>query len=891
MAGTLAIRYPDGSDATLALDRPTIRIGSAADADLRIDATGVAPVHAEIAIDAGTCQVMKLDGTAELYVDGVALDDFVDRPLIDGTRLTLAGIQITVHLAGRATAALAATAALDLVGTQHAASVLPVATAVIPALPAPASVLPVAASVLDAAASVLPVATAVPILAPPRVVPPQDHDLLRRLLQGDRGGAGVGARRPLAAAPAVTLAASVSIVPADLVVRKLPGLATATIRVINRSALVDAFTITAEGLPVPALISPAVLQLLPLGQGIAQGEAQLTIDLPRAPASLAGTHAFQIVVTPRSALDAAVRVPAQLTVPAYSEYRFALLDPRVQPGWAGARYRVQIENRGNQQQPFALSGRDDEAALTFRFLQQPLDVAPGARAQSELRVRVAPGRLLSEPQLYPFKLSAAPLDGAAAAQNADGRLSQRAIMPLWLLRTVALLLLLSILGGIGWLGFALLPRLFPPAPQVAGVITQTPTLSPTPLLAVTREIILQTVVVTSTVVVVVPGEPIIIVPTVVVVPPPAPTPAPAPAPLPGPTQLITVTASPPRPNRIVLFAKAGEAPVQGRALITGDEYLAQDAVFCQYRELPADTTGDTTPNEPPAVQAGFTLAVRDAPDPLPAAASVAYDVSVRNDTPGRTFIGAALIARLPAGAVLDGPADGRCQVEADGSLTCALTGFETGVAQGFRFAVKLTSAGVAAASFELNAVYTEGAGPQQTLRLTTRANTTVHAAGGALPDCGYPNLPFVRDLLARRAPQTRLVQVAPAIYEPPGGAIQSYRHVLTADDGPGRLVDDLTTVVVLQRVASAVTLTLFFPGPPGNTYRVLAFDEQGQLLALTRTDQLMIPGEYTLALHGLPRPVKRVVIQNLVYGDYDASSVRSSGGVYLAVVELFFATP
>lgn len=265
--------------------------------------------------------------------------------------------------------------------------------------------------------------------------------------------------------------------------------------------------------------------------------------------------------------------------------------------------------------------------------------------------------------------------------------------------------------------------------------------------------------------------------------------------------------------------------------------------------------------------------------------------SVRNDTPGRTFIGAALIARLPAGAVLDGPADGRCQVEADGSLTCALTGFETGVAQGFRFAVKLTSAGVAAASFELNAVYTEGAGPQQTLRLTTRANTTVHAAGGALPDCGYPNLPFVRDLLARRAPQTRLVQVAPAIYEPPGGAIQSYRHVLTADDGPGRLVDDLTTVVVLQRVASAVTLTLFFPGPPGNTYRVLAFDEQGQLLALTRTDQLMIPGEYTLALHGLPRPVKRVVIQNLVYGDYDASSVRSSGGVYLAVVELFFATP
>ncbi|HEU5086597.1 MAG TPA: hypothetical protein VFT99_04095, partial [Roseiflexaceae bacterium] len=66
----------------------------------------------------------------------------------------------------------------------------------------------------------------------------------------------------------------------------------------------------------------------------------------------------------------------------------------------------------------------------------------------------------------------------------------------------------------------------------------------------------------------------------------------------------------------------------------------------------------------------------------------------------------------------------------------------------------------------------------------------------------------------------------------------------------------------------------------GNYYVVDALDEQGRLIGSFRTDRLAAPAQYQLAVQGVERPIKQLVIQNLS-GDESSGELRSRGGAYL----------
>ncbi|HMP40580.1 MAG TPA: FHA domain-containing protein [Roseiflexaceae bacterium] len=840
--GTLTITYDDGRQETRPLDQPTVRIGRAAENDLRLAGADIAELHAEILNDPTGCQVIDLGSPAGTHVDGERITPYLPHPLADGALVTIGAVRIVFHTAGRG-----ARAGITPVVVERPDPLLESLLTQPPVAPPPR---PAARPPPPRGAAPPPRQAADPVIPPPPAPPPRPE-------------ANIG----------------LVVAPAELNL-KLPGRVNARIRLVNRAAFVDQVTLSIEGLPPGAVISPEIHQLLP-GQS---AEAELIISPPRAPASLAGLHEFQIVAVSGERPDMRFTAAGRLTIAPFSDFRFTLIEPRIVTAWFIGRYRLQIENLGNAPQPFTFEARNDEAAFRFRFNPEPLLVAPGERTESILTARLRAGRILAEPAIYPFKVRAAPADNSLPAQNADGRLVQRPPLPLFLLRLLTVLTVLALVAGCGFVALPrsidfVLSRLAVPGRAT----TSRPTPTPTPPLA-TAEIIRETVVVTETVVVAVPAEPAVIVPTVVVTPPPAPTIVVTP-------EIITVTETPRMPDRAVVFNQINGVPVGMRQPIGGNEYAAHGVGICMYRELPTGMVGvDTAPNDPPANAAGLTIAVRDEPDPVPPGTPLRYTVDLWNDIPGRSFLALGVTVRLPAGSTPAQPTDSRCSVQPDGTLVCGVNAFGSNNHEVLLITITPGQAGLASADFELVALYRESgdppADPPRRTQLTIRANTTVPAPATGLADCGYTSLPLVREAAARRNPPTRIIQSQPVIYPPPAGSLQSTRTVLTADDGDQRFVNDTIAVLHLQQPAVEARVHVWFPGPPGNFYRALAFDAAGQLVGLFRTDQLGAPGEYTLILRSPERPIALIAVQSLAFSDYDSSTAQSSGGVYLTGVEL-----
>lgn len=339
---------------------------------------------------------------------------------------------------------------------------LPGAAAPPPPVVAPAQQLTPPAFPLPAALT-----AAAPPAPPPPLPPFDDDDPLLTGLLGATPPQGVAA-----AAAAPTVAAGGPLVGVEVDQEQVgltPGRPNfVNVRVVNRGAAVDNFTLSVEGVPgewlrdvdqpvrlTPgqAVVVPIVVEPPPGGRGEAGDYAALVRARSVSNQAISGTARMRWTVLPYAA--------ASLTItPASAE------------GATDADYTLTLRNEGNADAAFLLSADDREQLLGYELGQEQLELRPGQSARIPLIVE-GPRKLFGRPDEFPFAVYAEPDNGETV--TAEAVFVRRPLMPTWLpVLAAALLLGLLLL----WL---LLPRAgggVAGATPTAGLPTAVPTPQP-----------------------------------------------------------------------------------------------------------------------------------------------------------------------------------------------------------------------------------------------------------------------------------------------------------------------------------------------------------------------------------------------------------------------------
>lgn len=239
---------------------------------------------------------------------------------------------------------------------------------------------------------------------------------------------------------------SVSLSSTSLQVQPGGPAAVTRVTIQNDGAAVDALTIDVDGLdPDWFVLETTSASLFP--GDTASGD--LSITVPRQISASAGDYPFVVRVSSRKDSSEFTEMECSLNVAPFYTYE-ASIEPEKVTG-AVANYAVTIDNGGNQDLSFNLSGSDPESLCTFGFEPSALTVAPGASA--EINVRVVPGtRLLRKNKLYQLKIEVSPQQGDAPSKEFRTQLDATPKLPSWAIPAavagVALVAVLVVVGVI-----------------------------------------------------------------------------------------------------------------------------------------------------------------------------------------------------------------------------------------------------------------------------------------------------------------------------------------------------------------------------------------------------------------------------------------------------------
>ncbi len=124
------------------------------------------------------------------------------------------------------------------------------------------------------------------------------------------------------------------------------GSVTASLTIMNQSALVDHFRLAVEGIPSSWLpVPPSAIQLMPG----AQQAITFVIQPPRDPASKAGRYPLTFRVTSQDEPGHVATVKGTLTLGVFSQFSTELRPQKIRAGRAAA---LAVLNRGNAQESF-----------------------------------------------------------------------------------------------------------------------------------------------------------------------------------------------------------------------------------------------------------------------------------------------------------------------------------------------------------------------------------------------------------------------------------------------------------------------------------------------------------------------------------------------------------
>lgn len=245
-------------------------------------------------------------------------------------------------------------------------------------------------------------------------------------------------------------AASIRLSTSDLTV--VPGAAvTATATVHNGGTQIEEFTVSVAGQAAAwATVDPPTMRVFPG----AEGECVVRFAPPRHSSSVAGKAAFS--VTASSSVHRSLVASAQgtLEVGVFRELR-ASLAPLQTRGRGRTVHTVEVANDGNTTEAVKLTATDPAAAV--RFVVPPADVAirPGSMT---IPVPVTPPRqwfgrprhhqfqvtVTAANRLVPVSGHATPPPATPPAVRLDGTRESVPLIPAWVTRLAALLLVIGV---------------------------------------------------------------------------------------------------------------------------------------------------------------------------------------------------------------------------------------------------------------------------------------------------------------------------------------------------------------------------------------------------------------------------------------------------------------
>lgn len=224
--------------------------------------------------------------------------------------------------------------------------------------------------------------------------------------------------------------ARTSVVPGDK--------ATVVVTVRNSGSVVDEMTVTIVGEAAPwTRVEPSVVPLFPG----AEAKVTLTFSPPRSSAAPSGPVDVGIKVTSREDPGGSTVEEAVVEVAPYTEVAAELV-PRTVRGARRAKAELAVDNRGNAAVRASLSPLEADAQLTFECDPGSVEVEPGRAGFSSVRIKPVKPFLRGADRTFPYRV-VAEVPGERP-MVADGVFVQTAVLPRWMIRLLALLLIAAL---------------------------------------------------------------------------------------------------------------------------------------------------------------------------------------------------------------------------------------------------------------------------------------------------------------------------------------------------------------------------------------------------------------------------------------------------------------
>ncbi len=222
-------------------------------------------------------------------------------------------------------------------------------------------------------------------------------------------------------------------------VRVDPGATTtAKMLVRNTGQVVDQYTIDVVGNSAPwTQIEPKVVNLLP-GADV---EITITFAPERSPQVPAGIVPFGIRVLSREDPPGSAVAEGSVDVAPFDDTQVDLV-PRQSKGRRRGKHQVAIDNNGNIPAVVEVTALDEEEALDFKFDHRSATIEPGAAAFIRMTAKPEKRFFKGADRQHPFVVTVAPVNATPIATR--GTMTQRQLLPAWLIPVVALLVALAI---------------------------------------------------------------------------------------------------------------------------------------------------------------------------------------------------------------------------------------------------------------------------------------------------------------------------------------------------------------------------------------------------------------------------------------------------------------
>jgi hypothetical protein len=205
------------------------------------------------------------------------------------------------------------------------------------------------------------------------------------------------------------------------------GEASCDLQLRNTSDVVDQFDVDVVGPAAAwARAETPVINLMPGGEAT----VQVVFAPPRSAEVTAGTVAFAVRVRSRENPGSSAVQEGEVEVAPFAELTAELV-PAKRRGRRKAKYKLAVENLGNQPETVSLVPIDTEDMLDIDVRPANLATRPGT--VTIVKVRTTPKRrfLRGEPKIHPFQLEVHA--GDRDPQMVDGVMIQERLLPKWIL--------------------------------------------------------------------------------------------------------------------------------------------------------------------------------------------------------------------------------------------------------------------------------------------------------------------------------------------------------------------------------------------------------------------------------------------------------------------------